>query len=294
MDGLFPGFASRRIATEGAEINLVTAGSGPPLLLLHGYPETHAMWHAVAGDLARHFTVVASDLRGYGDSGKPPGDPEHAVYSKRETARDQVAVMHALGFERFFVAGHDRGGRVAHRMALDHPERVLRLAVLDIIPTAKVFASVDRASALAYYHWFFLSQPFDLPERLIGADPGFYLDWTLGSWGTATKFFDPRALAEYRRAFADPKTVHAVCEDYRAGASIDLAHDAADGGAKVGCPLLALWGGRNLTGRHYDVLACWRERASDVQGRPVDAGHFLVEERPAEVLAELLAFFGSA
>lgn len=292
MEDLFPGFTQRRIAARGAEIDLVTGGSGPPLLLLHGYPQTRAMWHKIAGGLARHFTVVASDLRGYGRSSKPQGDAEHLRYSKREMAADQVEVMRALGFERFFLAGHDRGARVGHRLALDHAERVLCLALLDIIPTAKVFSSVDRTSALAYYHWFFLSQPFDLPERLIGGDPGFYLDWTLGGWGTRAEFFDPRALADYRQAYLAPGTIHAMCEDYRAGASIDLAHDAADQGAKVRCPLLALWGARNLTGRRYDVLACWRERAEDVRGRALDAGHFLAEERPDEVLSELLAFFG--
>ncbi len=288
----FPDFAAKRVPVSEGEVQVVTGGEGPPLLLLHGYPQTHVMWHKVAPALARNFTVVASDLRGYGDSLKPETDADHAPYAKRAMARDQVEAMAALGHERFFVAGHDRGGRVAHRMALDHPDRVLKIAVLDIVPTAKMFETVDRVAALAYYHWFFLAQPYDLPERLIGADPVYYLERKIGSWG-ASQVFDPAALAEYRRCFSDPKTIHGSCEDYRAAATIDLANDAADKGRKIACPLLALWSGRNLTGRHYDVLACWRERAVDVRGRAFDCGHFLPEEKPAETLAELETFFRS-
>jgi len=242
VSGPLVGFAYSRVPGEGAVVNVARAGSGPPLLLIHGYPQTHMMWHRVAPLLAERFTVVATDLRGYGDSDKPPGDPEHEAYSKRAMARDQVRVMQALGFERFLVAGHDRGARVAHRMALDHPEAVLRVALLDIVPTAHLFATVDQAIARSYYHWFFLSQPADLPERLIGADPVFYLRWTVRSWCGPGRSLAPEAMAEYERCFADPAAVAASCEDYRAGASIDLRHDEEDRGRRVACPLLAVWG----------------------------------------------------
>lgn len=293
MGALFPGFAAHRIRTEDAEINLVVGGSGPPVLLLHGYPQTHAMWHRVAPGLAQRLTVVACDLRGYGDSSKPPGDPEHSRYSKRELAQDQVEVMAALGFERFALVGHDRGARVAHRLALDHPERVARLALLDIVPTLTLFAATNKDIALATYHWFFLSQPYDLPERLIGGEPVFFLHWHLRSWsGGDDSFFDSRAVAEYERCFGDPRTIHATCEDYRAGASTDLRHDEADLERKLECPLLVLWGERERGKAFYDVLGVWRERASDVRGHSLSCGHFLAEELPDETAAELLAFLG--
>lgn len=290
----FEGFAQTRITTSGATINLVYGGAGAPLLLLHGYPQTHAMWHPIAARLAREFTVVAPDLRGYGDSARPPGDPAHLTYSKREMARDQLEVMQALGFERFAVVGHDRGARVAHRMALDAPERVQRLAVLDIVPTSHVFTTIDQGMAYAYYHWFFLSQPYDLPERLIGADPIYYLHKKLGGWGTPLAAFAPEALAEYERCFRDPAMIHASCEDYRAAATIDLTHDAADRQRRVACPLLALWGAHGRLHRAYNVLAVWRDYALDVRGEALPAGHFLVEERPAETLAALLPFLSGA
>lgn len=286
-------FEPLRIATEGAEINLVKGGDGPPLLLLHGYPQTLAMWHKVMPGLAERFTVVASDLRGYGDSSKPPGGDDHAGYAKRAMALDQVEVMRALGFERFFVAGHDRGGRVAHRMALDHADAVARLAVLDIVPTHKIFATTDKALATAYYHWFFLIQPYDLPERLIGADPEYYLRRLFARWGAIGDAFAPEAVGEYLRCFRDPETIHASCEDYRAAASIDLEHDDADLETKLACPLLALWGEKAAMHRLYDVLACWRERAADVRGRALPCGHYLPEEAPGETLAELVAFFAA-
>ena len=285
-------FERLRIATQGAEINLVKGGDGPPLLLLHGYPQTLAMWHKVMPGLAERFTVVASDLRGYGDSSKPPGGDDHAGYAKRAMALDQVEVMRALGFERFFVAGHDRGGRVAHRMALDHADAVTRLAILDIVPTHKIFATTDKALATAYYHWFFLIQPYDLPERLIGADPDYYLHHLFARWGAIGDAFAPEAVAEYLRCFRDPETIHASCEDYRAAASIDLEHDDADLDTKLACPLLALWGEKGAMHRLYDVLACWRERAVDVRGRALPCGHYLPEEAPRETLAELVTFFG--
>jgi haloacetate dehalogenase len=291
---MFEGFERHRITTSGAEINLVCGGKGPPLLLLHGYPQTHAIWHRIAPRLAERFTVVAADLRGYGDSSKPASDEAHASYSKRATALDQVEAMAALGFETFFLAGHDRGGRVGHRMALDHPDRVRKLAVLDIAPTYTVFARTDKTMATAYYHWFFLIQPYDLPERLIGNDPEYYLRRKLGHWGRDETAFAPEAVAEYVRCFSDPATIHASCEDYRAAASIDLEHDEADMGTKVACPLLALWGGKGFVAQAYDVLEVWRERAADVRGQAIDCGHFLPEERPDETCAALIDFFGGA
>ncbi len=289
---MFEGFKQQRIRTKEAEINLLTGGSGPPLLLLHGYPQTHVMWHVVAPQLARDFSVVVPDLRGYGDSSRPPDGEGHYGYSKRAMAQDQVEVMTALGYSRFMLAGHDRGARVAHRMALDHAGRVAKVAVLDIVPTLKVFESVNQLVATAYFHWFFMIQPFDFPERMIGRDPDDYLTTLLGRWGGDRGAFDPAAVQEYLRCFRDPACVHATCEDYRAGASIDLEHDRADlQHKKVACPLLALWGGRGLVARAYDVLACWRERASDVRGGPLDCGHFLPEEKPQETYAALREFF---
>jgi haloacetate dehalogenase len=292
---VFDGFETRRVATSGAEINLRLGGSGAPLLLLHGYPQTHVMWHRVAPYLADRFTVVAADLRGYGDSAKPASDPSHAAYSKRAMARDQVEVMSSLGFERFAVVGHDRGARVTHRMALDHPDRVERAAVLDICPTLAMYERTDMAFASGYYHWFFLIQPYDLPERLIAADPDFYLESKTGGFGLdprkdVSETFDPAALEEYKRCFRDPAAIHASCEDYRAAATIDLEHDRADLNRKIGCPLLALWGTQGLVGRQFDVLGLWRERAGDVTGRSIDCGHYLAEEAPADTLAALQAF----
>jgi haloacetate dehalogenase len=292
-DFLFPGFALRRIATRGAEINCVIGGAGPPLLLLHGYPQTHAMWHRIASRLAERFTVVCSDLRGYGDSAKPDGGERSVNYSKRAMAADQVEVMSALGFEKFMLAGHDRGGRVAHRLVLDHPGRVERVAVLDISPTRTMYRQTDQAFATAYYHWFFLIQPFDLPERLIGADPIFYLRRKTAGWGSAAGIFDPRAFAEYERCFAKPETIHATCEDYRAAASIDLEHDDADveAGRKVECPLLVLWGKNGVVARYFDPVNDWRAVAVDVRGHAFVSGHYLAEEVPDETFSALHAFF---
>jgi haloacetate dehalogenase len=286
---VFEGFETTRVATSGAEIALVRGGSGPPVLLLHGYPQMRAMWHLVAPILAEGFTVVATDMRGYGDSEKVPGSPPHVEYAKRTQAAEQVEVMAALGFDRFAVVGHDRGARVAHRMTLDHPERVSRVAMLDIVPTYDVFAAVDAQTARGMYHWFFLSQAFDLPERLIGADPAYFLRWNITRW-TGDSVFAPEAVAEYQRCFADPGCIHATCEDYRAGATIDLEHDAADRDRKIACPLLAIWGARSEFLRRFDVLAVWRDRAENVTGRSLDCGHFLAEERPEETAAELEAF----
>jgi haloacetate dehalogenase len=288
---VFEGFERVSTRTRDVEINAVRGGSGPPVLLLHGYPQTHAMWHLVAPRLAEDFTVVVADLRGYGDSSKPFGSEDHATYSKRAMAADGVQFMQSLGFESFAVVGHDRGGRVGHRMALDHPNCVTRLAVLDIVPTRHVYATVGKDLATAYYHWFFFIQPYDLPETLIGADPGYYLRKKLGGWGTSLDTFAPEAVAEYERCF-DLATIHASCEDYRAAASIDLVHDAADRdeGRKLACPLLTLWGGLGVMERLYDVQEVWRGYAHDVRGKPIDAGHFLAEEKPEETTQELVHF----
>lgn len=288
---LFPGFESRRVRTAGAEVHLVAGGSGPPLLLLHGYPQTHAMWHKVAPRLAATHTVVCADLRGYGDSSKPAADQTHAAYSKRAMAQDMVEVMDALGFDRFGVAGHDRGGRVAHRLARDHRRRISRLAVLDISPTLTMYSRTDKAFASAYYHWFFLIQPFDLPERLIGADPVYYLRRKIGAWSGKGAHFDPAALAEYERCFRNPETIHATCEDYRAAASIDLEHDQADLHARLDCPVLVLWGEKGVIHRLFRPIEDWQEVATDVRGRALPCGHFLAEEAPEETCGELAAFF---
>ncbi len=274
------GFRRSFVAVAGTDIAAAVAGSGPPLLLLHGFPQTMAMWHRVAPMLAEQFTVVCTDLRGYGASGRPEAGPDHAGYSKRQMALDQVEVMSALGFDQFAVAGHDRGGRVARRMCLDHPERITAAAVLDIVPTATVFATAGQALSTAYYHWFFLTQPDGLPERMIGADARWWLNETLRRWAAPGFTFDPDALAAYEEAFDNPATIHAQCEDYRAAASIDLEHDAVDADARIRCPLLVLWGVHGAMHRLYDVLGTWRDEGTDVHGQALDAGHFLPEEAP--------------
>jgi haloacetate dehalogenase len=286
---LFPGFLRKRIRTSGATINLVVGGEGPPLLMLHGYPQTHAMWHKVAPELARHYTVVCADLRGYGDSSKPRGVPGHANYSKRAVANDMVEVMERLGFVRFHVVGHDRGGRVAHRMARDHGGRVMSLTVLDISPTLKVFQNVSMPLAKAFYHWFFLIQKAPLPEKLLQSNSTFYVLGRLGRGPSRLKHFDKRAVAEYVRCFRDPRTIHASCEDYRAAASIDLVHDRKSK-TKISMPVLALWARHSPVGALFDCLADWREVAKDVRGREINCGHFIPEESPRIVLAELRRF----
>ncbi|HKM73221.1 MAG TPA: alpha/beta hydrolase [Stellaceae bacterium] len=288
MTDFFPGFERRRIATLGADINLVTGGSGPPLLLLHGYPQTHLMWRKLAPRLASEFTLVIPDLRGYGDSAKPPAGPDNANYAKRALAQDQVETMSALGFERFAVAGHDRGARVAHRLARDHPERVERVALLDIVPTLYRFETIDQKTATASYHWFFLIQPGGLPERLIGAEPEFFLRHSLRD----PAVFEPEVFAEYLRCFRNPETIRATCDEYRAGASIDLEHDRADRGRRITIPLLVLWGGeRSSQGSGYDILGVWREHAETVTGHGITSGHFLPEEAPEETYRALRGFF---
>ena len=295
---IFDGFreVELRVGDADVRIHARVGGSGPPVLLLHGFPQTHAMWHPIAEHLAGHHTVVAPDLRGYGDSERPPSEESHAPYSFRAMAADQVALMSELGHERFAVVGHDRGARVGHRMGLDHPDAVTRLAMLDIVPTRHVYAHVGREVAEGYYHWFLFIQPFDLPERLVAGDPMHYLHQLLGGWGSGLEAFTPEALAEYERCFDDPEARHAMFEDYRAAASIDLVHDDADAaaGRLLGMPVLVLWGARGVVVRSVqDPLEVWREYARDVRGSALDGGHFLVEELPRETFVELERFLRS-
>lgn len=283
-------FESRRIRSNGVTINLATAGQGPPLLMLHGYPQNHSMWHRVAPELARRHTVVCADLRGYGDSSKPEGVPDHSNYSKREMALDMVGVMRALGHERFHLAGHDRGARVAHRLARDHGQRVLSLTVIDISPTLKMYEATNLEFARAYYHWFLFIQPAPLPERMLAAVG---LEGIFGRMhavmGTGSAVFAPAALQEYLRCF-DAKTIHASCEDYRASAGIDLVHDRADAAIKLAMPVLAIWGTRGVVGKMFDCLADWREVAHDVTGVALQSGHFVPEEEPAGVVRAIVEF----
>jgi haloacetate dehalogenase len=290
---LFPGFRVAHLDAGGVAVNAAVGGNGPGLLLLHGYPQTHAIWHKVAPRLAQRYTVVAADLRGYGDSGKPATDAFHAPYSKREMAKDPVAAMRALGFDRFFLAGHDRGARVAHRLAMDHPAAVRKLAVLDISPTLAMYEQTDMAFARAYWHWFFLIQPAPFPETLIGANALFYLRKKMGSGSAGMAPFASQAWAEYERCFT-AETIHASCEDYRAAATIDLEHDRADreAGRRVGCPLLALWGAHGVVERCFRPLEDWGRVATDVRGRALPAGHYLPEEVPDLVAQEFETFFG--
>ncbi|MEV4496161.1 alpha/beta hydrolase [Micromonospora arborensis] len=283
---MFDSFTDQVVTTAETTIRVRVAGSGPPLLLLHGFPQTHLMWHRVAPGLAEHFTVVVTDLRGYGDSGKPPTTADHGPYSKRAMARDQVEVMQQLGFDRFRLAGHDRGARCAYRLALDHPDAVERLAVLDIVPTIDALERTDLEVANLWWRWFFLAQPAPLPETLIAADPeAFY-------FGRHHELFSPQALAGYRAAVADPATIHAQCEDYRAMMTLDLDHDRADRGrCRITAPLLTLWGRRSPIDRWFDVEAVWQEWATDVRGHAIDCGHFLPEEAPDRIVSEFLNFF---
>jgi haloacetate dehalogenase len=292
-DGTGAEIEMAEVETAETTIFASRSGSGPPLLLLHGFPETHVMWRAVAPLLARRFTVVCADLRGYGRSGCPPAAPDHAPSAKRAMARDMVQVMERLGFGRFSVAGHDRGGRVAHRMALDHPERIERLAVLDIVPTSTAWERADARFALAFWPWSLLAQPAPLPERILEAVPDAIIDDALGGWGSPPGVFPPEVRAAYAQAIRSRAAT--ICEEYRAAASIDREHDAADLAAERGiiCPLLVLWSARGPVGTWYaeGPIELWRSWAEDVRGQPIDAGHFFPEEAP-ERTAELLdAFF---
>ena len=287
---MFEGFEQRQVQTSGTTINCVVGGSGPPLLLLHGYPQTHVMWHKVAPRLAEDFTVVAADLRGYGDSGKPNRDPEHHSYSKRAMALDQAEVMQSLGFDSFLLASHDRGARVAHRLTKDHPARVRKLATLDIVPTRRMFQMVDKDMATNTYHWFFLIQPYDFPERVIGADPDYFIRSRFMRVENAETVFPADAIEEYVRCFSNPAAIHGACEDYRAGASIDLVHDEGDFEDKITCPHLALWSATGYVGRTQDVLGVWRDYSNDVRGQSLACGHYIAEELPDECYGLLKEF----
>ena len=286
---LFKNFKNKKIRASRATINLVTGGSGPAVLLLHGYPETHAMWHKVAPSLARDYTVVCPDLRGYGDSSKPKGLPDHSNYSKRAMATDMAEVMTRLGHRKFHLVGHDRGGRVAHRLARDHGSRVRSLAVLDISPTLRVFENTDMALARAFYHWFFLIQPAPMPERMIGSMRRDYLLGRISRGPGGMGDFPKTVQREYLRGF-DTRGIHGSCEDYRAAATIDLVHDRKSLTKKLAIPVLVLWAKHSPVGTMFDCLADWREVAKDVRGRELDCGHFLPEEKPVEVLRELRRF----
>jgi haloacetate dehalogenase len=295
MPAMLEGFASLPIARDGVPLNVRRAGQGAPLLLLHGHPQTHAMWHRVAPQLARRFDVVLMDLRGYGDSGRPAAGERSAAYSKREMARDALAVMRELGHQRFQVLAHDRGARVAHRLALDHPQAVERMLLLDIAPTLAMYRATGEAFARAYWHWFFLIQPPPLPEALIESDPGRYVRSVMGARHAGLSAFAPEALAEYERCAGIPGTAAAVCADYRASAGIDLEHDQVDrdAGHRLTQPLRVLWGEHGAVGRCFDVPALWREAASDFSGRSLPCGHYIAEEAPALLLDETLSYFRS-
>jgi haloacetate dehalogenase len=289
---MFPGFKASKIPTSGATINVVSGGQGPPVLLMHGYPQTHVLWHKIAPKLAEKFLVVAADLRGYGDSSKPADGEKHVNYSKRAMALDMAEVMGKLGFDRFAVVGHDRGGRVAHRLALDHADKVTKLATLDIVPTYDMFHHVNQEFATSNYHWFFLIQPAPLPETLIGNSAEFFLRGRFAN--LIPQAVTPEAYAEYLRCFKNPETIHATCEDYRAGASIDLEHDEVDLSRKIACPMLALWAQNGNTARMFDVTATWQARATTrVTGKGLPGRHFLPEEAPEQTLSELQAFLSS-
>ena len=293
MTDLFPHFRALQVEIDPTvTINAIVGGSGPPLLLLHGHPQTHAIWHRVAPRLAEHFTVVACDLRGYGESSKPQGAPDHANYSKRAMAADMVAVMQSLGFATFRVLAHDRGARVAHRLALDHPQAVERMALLDIAPTLAMYEQTSDAFARAYWHWFFLIQPAPMPERLIEADPAAYVRDVMGKRSAGLAPFDPRALAEYQRCLALPGAAHGICEDYRAAAAIDLEHDRIDrdAGNRLALPLMVLWGEQGVVGRCFDPLAEWQRVAADMQGGALPCGHYIAEEAPDMLLERVLPF----
>jgi haloacetate dehalogenase len=295
---MLSGFTRSEIKTSGARIVTITGGSGPPLLLMHGNPFTHLSWLKVAPTLARKFTVVATDLRGYGDSEKPPGGDDHSGYSFRAMAQDQIEVMAALGFPRFFAAGHDRGARVLHRMCLDYPAQVARAAILDIIPQHYLYNNINMQWATFSWHWFFNIQPFDMPEHMMGADPDWFIEKKLAKTKQGLSFFDKDALVEYKRCFRDPATIHAICEDYRAAAGIDLEMDAKDfaAGRKIECPVLLLWGATGGVGRNHNPgpAEIWQRYASNIiDAKALPCGHYLSEEAPTETTAALREFFAA-
>ncbi|VEP13716.1 Haloacetate dehalogenase H-1 [Hyella patelloides LEGE 07179] len=283
-------FKQQIITTTQAKINTFIGGEGYPLLLLHGYPQNYYMWHKIYDRLSQEFTIIITDLRGYGNSEKLPVTPDSRNYSKRVMAKDQVEVMSSLGYDRFYLVGHDRGARVAHRLTLDHPQRVQKLALLDIVPTYQLYTTTDREFATAYYHWFFLIQPHPFPENLINSNPEYFLRYCLQSWSRVKGAFTEKAFKEYLRCFSNPETVNSTCEDYRASAGIDLIHDREDLDKKITCPLLVLWGARGIIGKKYDVIASWQERAINVTGKEINCGHFLAEEAPEKTYLALQEF----
>jgi haloacetate dehalogenase len=296
LGSMLEGFTRNEIATSGARIVTVIGGKGPPLLLMHGNPFTHLSWLKIAPALAREFTVVCTDLRGYGDSEKPPGGADHSGYSFRAMAQDQIEVMAALGFLRFMAAGHDRGARVLHRMGLDHPDKVDRAAIIDIIPQHYLYSHINKQWATFSWHWFFNIQPEPLPEKMMGFDPDWFIEKKLAKTKQGLSFFDKDALAEYKRCFRNPDTIHAICEDYRAGAGIDLEHDEKDfkTGRKIDCPVLLLWGATGGVGRNHNPgpADIWKAYASNIVGaQALPSGHYVMDEAPAETIAALRAFF---
>ncbi|MCX4141704.1 alpha/beta hydrolase [Paraburkholderia sp. SEWSISQ10-3 4] len=292
---MFTGFTDASIHVDGTQIHAIRGGNGPALLLLHGHPQTHAIWHKVAPTLAQHFTVIAADLRGYGDSGKPQGEPDHSNYSKRRMAADQVSLMRAHGFTQFAVVGHDRGGRVAARMALDHPQAVTKLVTLDVAPTLAMYEQTSFAFARAYWHWFFLVRPAPFPETLIRADPDLYLKQTIGARSAGLTPFTDAAYAEYLRCLSDPAAAHGICEDYRASITIDLDHDRASlaEGQKIECDFLALWGAQGVIEQCFEPLAEWRQWSAHVSGEALPCGHYIPEEAPELLLERVLPFLQS-
>lgn len=293
---MFAGFEKQARQVNGVEIAYRIGGSGPGLLLLHGHPQTHVIWHKVAETLAKHFTVVAADLRGYGDSSKPLADAGHGLYSKREMGRDNVALMRELGFTTFAVLAHDRGARVAHRLALDHPHNVDRMVLLDIAPTLSMYSQTTEDFARAYWHWFFLIRPAPLPETLIQADPEQYLRSVMGGRSAGMAPFTDEAFSEYLRCLSLPGTARGICEDYRASATVDLEYDREDivAGNHLQLPLMVLWGGEGIVGRCFDPLKEWQQVANDVQGKALAAGHYIAEEAPELLLTEVLPFLKGA
>ena len=279
-----------KIEVNGVTINYTKAGQGFPLLLLHGYPENHHMWHKIAPQLAQEWTVITPDLRGYGDSSKPLAKVDSSNYSKRVMAEDMVQLMERLGYGQFYLIGHDRGARVAHRLTLDYPARVKKLGVLDIVPTYDMYSRTDQEFARVYFHWFFLIQPYPFPETLIGSNPDYFLEYCLKSWSQDFSSFNTQVLEQYRRCFRDPLTIGGTCADYRAAATIDLEHDRQDLDRKITCPVLVLWGNQGLMERKYDVLELWRDRAHDVRGYSLPCGHFLPEEAPEATYGYIRSF----
>lgn len=289
------GFQSRIVSVAGVDIACEIGGSGPPVLMLHGFPQNRFLWAKVAPLLARRFTIVCADLRGYGDSGKPKGQPGHANYAFRALASDQLGLMRELGFERFHLVGHDRGGRTGHRMALDHPDVLLSLALLDIVPTSVMLLKTTRMVAHAYWHWYFLAQPSPFPERLIAADPDYFYETCLVGWGASRiEDFDPQQLAEYRRTWRDPAMIHGSCNDYRAATTVDLAHDQADAGRMVDCPALVAYGANGVMAGLFDIPAEWRKLCSNVTAAAIPGGHFFIDQHPQETAAILLDFLTTA